>query len=401
MREHQIVVIGGGYVGTLAAIRAAGKARRRAAVTLVDPDGVLVQRLRLHQVAAGQEIARPELAKLCGSKVNQVRGWATELDLGRGEVAVQGPTSSTTVRYDTLVLATGSSVDTGSMPGADDNAHALSDFAAATRLHQCLEGLPEQATVAVIGAGMTGLEAASEFAEARPDLRIRVYTDGEFGDWLSPAGREYLAKVFDRLGISVVERTRVAGVASRALEPEVGPVEAFDLALCCTGFTCRRLAADAGLAVDERGGVLVDRTLRSVSHPEVLAAGDAAAAPSLANGAVIRMTCQVGMPTGAHAADVVAANLRDKEATPFDFGYIHQPISLGRKDALIQWVDRADQPKKRILTGRTAACYKNVVSASAITSLRMERRLPGALLWPGSGANPAPGHTHTPHGATE
>jgi NADH:quinone reductase (non-electrogenic) len=57
------------------------------------------------------------------------------------------------------------------------------------------------------------------------------------------------------------------------------------------------------------------------------------------------MTCQAGMPSGADAADTALATLMGREPRPFNFGYIHQPISLGRRDGLIQWVDRADRQK--------------------------------------------------------
>lgn len=98
--------------------------------------------------------------------------------------------------------------------------------------------------------------------------------------------------------------------------------------------------------MDARGCLLVDTTLRAVGHPHVLGAGDAAAIPSLANGGAFRMTCQAGMPAGAHAADNAVAALRGREPEDFDFGYLHRPISLGRRDRLIQWVDRADRPKR-------------------------------------------------------
>ena len=125
--------------------------------------------------------------------------------------------------------------------------------------------------------------------------------------------------------------------------------------------------------------------------------GDAAAVPRQRSGAAVRMTCQAGMPTGAHAADVVAATLRGREPAPFDFGYVHQPISLGRRDALIQWVDRADVPKPRVLTGRAAARFKNVVSASPAPAMRLERRLPGTVRWLRSGAPAAlPSESESP-----
>jgi hypothetical protein len=96
---------------------------------------------------------------------------------------------------------------------------------------------------------------------------------------------------------------------------------------------------------------------------------------------------QAGMPTGAHAADTIVAELRGRRPEPFDFGYIHQPISLGRGDALIQFVRRDDTPVDRMLTGAVGAKYKRFVSGGAITALRMERRIPGFTRWPSAPAD--------------
>jgi NADH dehydrogenase FAD-containing subunit len=106
----------------------------------------------------------------------------------------------------------------------------------------------------------------------------------------------------------------------------------------------------------------------------------------MASGAAYQMTCQAGLPAGAHAADVVNAELRGRTPGPFDFGFMHRPVSLGRGDALIQFMHRDDTPAERVLTGRAAAVYKQVVSASPMPSIRAERLMPGTLRWPGAGA---------------
>jgi selenide,water dikinase len=72
------------------------------------------------------------------------------------------------------------------------------------------------------------------------------------------------------------------GMRADAVEP--GPVlvsggarQAFDVVLWASGATALPFLAESGLALDERGFVRVDDTLRSVSHPEVMAVGDCAA----------------------------------------------------------------------------------------------------------------------------
>jgi hypothetical protein len=92
------------------------------------------------------------------------------------------------------------------------------------------------------------------------------------------------------------------------------------------------------------------------------------------------------MPIGIHAAETVAAELAGRRPEPFAFGFLAQCISLGRRDGLLQWVDRADRPKPRVVTGRLAALNKGIVTTGVLTAIRLEHRVPGALRFPGPGS---------------
>ena len=53
-----VVVLGAGYTGMIAAIRAArGTRRRDVRVTIVNPSSRFTERLRMHQIATGQQLA--------------------------------------------------------------------------------------------------------------------------------------------------------------------------------------------------------------------------------------------------------------------------------------------------------------------------------------------------------
>ena len=74
-----------------------------------------------------------------------------------------------------------------------------------------------------------------------------------------------------------------------------GEVFAAQAVLWTTGVRVSPLAAAAGLQVDDRGRIVTDESLRSVSHPNVYAVGDAAA---IRQGyGVMHGTCQSGIPT--------------------------------------------------------------------------------------------------------
>ena len=67
----------------------------------------------------------------------------------------------------------------------------------------------------------------------------------------------------------------------------------------------------------------------------------------------------------------------------FRFGYIHQPVSLGRHDGVIQFTHPDDSPTRFYLAGRWAMAYKETVSASPWTTYRLLKLLPwlGAATW--------------------
>jgi NADH dehydrogenase len=378
--KERVVVLGGGYAGTIAALRLAGRARRRASVTLVDPKETFVQRLRLHQVATGQSVSAPPYRKLLRRRVQFVQDRAEMVDCDRGLVELGS--GSAPLRFDRLIYAVGSGVDFSLTPGVREHAHSVNDIAAARGLSHAVHYAPEGAVVAVVGAGMTGLEVASEIATTYPALQVKLVTSGQVGGWLSEHGRQYLRAALERHRVELVERVRVVAVQPDGLLLADGSELRSRVVVWCGGFRASDLARRSGLDTDELGRVLVGRTLRSIRHPQIVAAGDCAATPPFVAGSPLRMCCQAAGPSAAHAADVVVAELKGRDPKELHFGYLHQPISLGRRDGLIQFVDRADRPKDGVLTGRPAAIYKELITKATIPSIKFERLMPGSTKWP-------------------
>ncbi|OKK10079.1 NAD(P)/FAD-dependent oxidoreductase [Streptomyces sp. CB02400] len=365
--QHRIIVLGAGYAGAVAAGRLAKRLRREdVAITLVNAEPDFVERVRMHQLAVGQELRpRPLGEMFAGTGVEPVVAKVTGVDADRRTVTVTDDTGgSERLTYDTLVYALGSGWDTRGVPGAAEHAHEIASRPGALRLRERLAGLDAGRSVVVVGGGLTGLEAATEIAESRPDLDVSLAARGELGDWLSAKGRRHLRKVVDGLGITVHEQTSVTAVGADHVTTADGRSLPAAVTLWTTGFAVHPLAGATTLETTGTGRIVVDGTMRSLSHPEVYAIGDAALVQGPGD-KPLRMSCASGVPTAWQAADTIAARLTGGKLPNTPMRYFNQCISLGRKEGLIQYVTADDRSVDVALTGRLAALYKELVCKGA------------------------------------
>jgi NADH dehydrogenase len=370
-----IVVLGAGYTGMTAAVRVGRRTGRHGTeVTLVNPSDRFTERLRMHQIATGQELTDFRIPDMLASTgIRFVRGWAEAIDPDGQEVTVGTDDGQVQLPYGQLVYALGSATATGRVPGADRHAFTLNGPQAAAELAERLASIGPGGTVAVCGNGLTGIEAATEIAESCPELRVILLGRSEPGTMMGAKARAYMMGAFDRLGIEVRSGVEITKVLPGGVELAAGELVDTDAVLWTTGFWASPLAARSGIGVDDRGRILVDAALRSVSHPAIFAIGDAAAIRQ--GWGEIHGTCQSGIPTGLHAADSIGRLLRGRKPKPFRFGYFHQPVSLGRADAVIQFTKPDDTPGRWYLTGKRAVRYKELVTSSPPPQWRILRRL--------------------------
>ncbi len=364
--KHRIVVLGAGYSGAVAAGRLARRLHRDdVSVTLVNAEPDFVERVRMHQLATGQELkARPFAELFAGTGVELKLAKVTAVDVDAKSVTVVADGAEEVLAYDTLVYALGSGWNDQGVPGTAEHAYEIAGRPGALRLRERLASLGAGEPVVVVGGGLTGLEAATEIAEARPDLDVALAARGALGDWLSEKGRGHLREVVDRLGITVHENTEIAAVDAHRVKTADGAVVPAAVTIWTTGFAVHPIASATTLGVTDRGQIVVDDTMRSVSHPDVYAVGDAARAMGPGD-KPLRMSCASGVPMAWLAADSIAARLTGGKLPKNTVRYFQQCISLGRREGLIQFVTADDQAVERALTGRLAARYKELICKSA------------------------------------
>lgn len=384
-RARRVVVVGGGYAGLMAAnrLRASLTAAEQETieVVMVNPRPDFVERIRLHELAAGSRptVLRP-LEDLLHPDVDLVVGTVERIDTVDRSVVVTGVDGDRDLGFDLVVYAVGS-VAGASIPGARHYAFLLADLDGADRAREAVAAAAPGARIVVVGGGATGVEAAAELAEARPDLSVRLLSGGPVLGEMRPAARRSVTRRLRRLGVTVVEGARVERVEAGALVLADGQVERFAACLVAASFAVPDLAARSGLAVDERGRLQVDAALRSLSHPTVIGAGDAIVLPS-EDGAHLRMGCATALPLGGRAAEATLAVLRGEAPRPASVGFVVQCLSLGRRHGYIQPVRADDSPRRLHVGGRLGALAKEAVCRYVVTGPQRERDRPGAYRVP-------------------
>ncbi len=135
----EVVVIGGGYAGVLAANRLTQ--RDDVTVTLVNPRPAFVERLRLHQLAAGSGDAVVDYREVLSGNVRLTVDTVTRIDAaGRTLTLAAGGRA----RYDYLIYAVGSGSADPRVPGAAEFAYPIATLEAAQRLRSVLDRRPRR-----------------------------------------------------------------------------------------------------------------------------------------------------------------------------------------------------------------------------------------------------------------
>lgn len=362
-------------------------------MTIVDPSPVFRERIRLHQWATGQRGSPRPLAELIAAGVAWRRAWVEGIDVaGRRVTLADGGA----LDYDQLVLAVGSMVDGGGVPGVAEHCLSLGTDedcgAIAARAGQAR-------TAVVVGLGLMGIEAACELAEAFPAVRVTLLGRGRLEQRFSEAGAAHVRSCLVRLGVTLVEEALVESVTAGSLTLADGATRAFDLCVWAAGLVASDLGARAGLPVAHDGRVRVDAGLRVPGHPEVLVVGDAAQVVLEGTpepGAPLRMACATAMPMGAHAAEQVLRRVQGRPSAPLRYGSSVACVSLGRHEGLIQMLSADDRPRPQVLRGRLAVFAKEAICRMTVVVLRAEARGIHLFHWPRP--RPTPARPATPAG---
>ncbi|AXI03941.1 NAD(P)/FAD-dependent oxidoreductase [Aquirhabdus parva] len=371
--QRRIVILGGGYAGLTVAQRLS-KQKPDAQITLIDAKPAFEERIRLHQIAAGQTLdSFSYSAFLSPLGVDFIQAYITAIDPDSQNVSLEYATGTGgNIAYDYLVYALGSFMNVDQVSGVREFAHAFDSVEVAKKLYSTLRESPN-AQVLVVGGGLTGIETACELAECLPDLRVTLATSEPFRASRTPGGFsektvQYLHEGLERRKVRLQTGKRIVQLKAGEAMMSDGTQMAFDACVWTSGFKPSPLAAKAGIRVNDHGQIEVDESLRSLSHPNIVAVGDAASASSESAGSC-RMGSATALAMAPTGAKTILALLMNKTPPSFRFVYLFRNICLGREDGIIQFVDRRDIPREIVWTGTAAAKWKEFVCQTTLSMI--------------------------------
>ena len=229
---------------------------------------------------------------------------AVRIDRDRRSVLVRDLVSDTLVElpYDTLLLSTGARAVLPPIPGIE-RALSLRDVEDTDALVTATLG---SRTAVVVGGGFIGVEVTENLVHLGLDVTLVEAAE----QVMTPLDPEMVTPVHDRIREHRVDLRLGAGVAAigagdvTLTSGETIPADVVVAAIGVRPDTT--LAAEAGLAIGSRGGILVDDQLRT-SDPSILAVGDAVEKTDAVDGsATLVPLANTANLQGRRAADVIA-----------------------------------------------------------------------------------------------
>lgn len=317
----RVLVLGSGFAGLWAAL---GAARRLDELGVLGVDVTVLSSVPFHDIRvrnyeADLSACRIPLQDLLDPVgVGHITAEVTGIDAAAATVSTA---DGATLGYDRVVVALGSRVVRPDLPGLAEFGYDVDTYDAAMRLQAHIRGLasrgdPAIGTAVVVGAGLTGIETASELptmlsSALGPGVAPRVilvdrnpHVGSDMGEWARPVIEDALAQN----NVDTITEVGVRAVDDGGVTLSSGEVVPAATVVWCAGMRANPVTGSLGVSCDRLGRLPVDDYLRVEGVAGVFAAGDVAAA-KMDDEHMSVMSCQHGRPMGRYAGYNVISDL--------------------------------------------------------------------------------------------
>lgn len=347
----KIVIIGAGFAGVwsaLSARRLLNLVNKGDAfdILVIAPEPVLVMRPRLYE-ANTSSLTFPLSSLFAKAGISFLSGTVNTIHTDTRTVEVRNAVGvETTIEYDRLVLAAGSSVARPqSIPGLRQHAFDIDSLDTASKLESHLDGLASlpptkgRDTVVVCGAGFTGIELATELPKRLGQIdRPRVILVGD-KDHVAPdfgsTTRATITEALEDLGVEVKIGSGIKAVDADSVTLTSGKRIETRTAIWTAGVRATTLTQQIPAPKDALARLHVDQYLRVPAIHGVFATGDTACALADGNSQYALMSCQHAVPLGRVSGHNAAADLLGEPLVEYNQAAYNCCLDLGAWGALV------------------------------------------------------------------
>jgi NADH dehydrogenase len=373
----RVLVLGSGFAGLWAALGAArrldelGVPQDAVDVTVVSSQPFHDIRVRNYEAdLSACRIPLQDLLDPVG--VGHVTADVTGIDPAARTVSTA---DGAVLDYDRLVLAVGSRVVKPGLPGLAEFGYDVDTYDGAMKLQAHIRDLaghagdPASATAVVVGAGLTGIETASELPKMLSDALgpgvtprvILVDHNPHVGSDMGESARPVIEDALAQNDVDTLTGVGVTAVDERSVTLSSGEVVPAATLVWCAGMRANPLTAQLGVPCDRLGRLAVDDHLRVGGVDRVFAAGDVAAA-KMDDEHLSVMSCQHGRPMGRYAGYNVISDSLDTPMLSLRIPWYVTILDLGPAGAV--YTEGWD--RRVVSSGATAKATKQLINGERI-----------------------------------
>ncbi|MSR48086.1 MAG: cyclic nucleotide-binding domain-containing protein [Planctomycetes bacterium] len=363
----RIVILGGGFAGTAAAVEVARQLAREPGVQLhlVSDENYSVFQPMLPEVVAGgiepTHIVQPLRQLAAGVRFHCARVHAIDWERRMLTLAESDSPRHHQLGWDQLVIALGQVIDLSRIPGMAQHAMPIKTLGDAFHLRNHVLSRLEQAelesdetrrrwllTFVTIGGGFSGIETAAEVhdlvrralpsyprAEATGHRMVVVHSRDVILNELDPSLGAFAQQTMVGRGVEFRLGRRSQEATPDGVRLDDSTFLSAGTVICTIGNAPHPLLT--GSPLPQQGGrIVTDACLRVVGRADVWALGDAAAVPDVRRGGNCPPTAQYAVRQGKQIGRNLIAALRGEPLQPFSFGGLGQLAVVGHHCGVAQ-----------------------------------------------------------------
>ena len=365
MSSLRIVIIGGGFAGVKCAKTLFNRLRgEEYQIVLFNSENYMVFQPLLAEVVGASinpDSVAVSLRQMLPGVLCRTED-INKINLANNTVEYEGSESKVGVMsYDHLVIASGSVVNLGAIPGMADHTFPLKNVGDAIALRYHIMRQMENAEVCddaelrswylsfiVIGGGFSGVEVAGEINDlvretqkfykniSPDDISVTViHSRDQLLPEVSAKLRDFTKVKMEDAGIKIVLNTRVSFVTPQGVGVSGNRIIQGATAVSTIGNAISQFLAR--LDVPKEGGrILTEADMRVKGCDNVWAIGDCAHIVNSFDGNPSPPTGQFAERQGSQAANNILLVLNDKKTNPFYFKPIGQLCAIGGHSAVAE-----------------------------------------------------------------